>query len=80
MFHQLVAQLQFINSISRTYIQGAVSFITTRVKCTDDDDWGKLKRVVKYLKVTKHTELTFRVEYLSVVKWWIYTYYNKHGD
>ena len=33
----------------------------------------------KYLKVTKHTKLALRVDYLSVFKWWIDTYYTTHG-
>ena len=56
-----------------------VSFLTTRVKRPYEGDWGKLNIVLKYLKGTNNTKLTMRVEYLSLVKWWIYDPYNTHG-
>ena len=31
-------------------IQTAVAFLSTRVKSPDEDNWGKLKWVVKYKK------------------------------
>ena len=42
-FHHTVAQLLFISSRVRRDIQTAMSFLTTRVKKHDEDDWGKLK-------------------------------------
>eukprot|EP00804_Cyclotella_cryptica_P005141 CCRYP_018676-RA/>CCRYP_018676-RA protein AED:0.47 eAED:0.17 QI:0/0/0/0.75/0.33/0.25/4/0/800 len=53
-FHHTVAQLLYIGTRVRRDIQTAVAFLTTRVKRPDKDDWGKLKRVLKYLKGTKH--------------------------
>jgi hypothetical protein len=38
-FHHAVAQVLFLSVT-------AVSFLTTRVKKPDKDDWGKLKRVL----------------------------------
>ncbi len=51
-FHHTVAQLLFFCCRVRKDIQTAVSFLTTRVKKPNEDDWGKLKRVLKYLKGT----------------------------
>ena len=48
-FHHTVAQLLFMATRARWDIQTAVSFLTTRVKSPDEDDWGKLKWVLKYL-------------------------------
>jgi hypothetical protein len=45
-FHHDVAQLLFASSRSRKDIQTAVSFLTTRVKHPDEDDWDKLKRLL----------------------------------
>ena len=59
-------------------IQTEVSFVTTRVKSMDGDGWGKLKTVLKYLKGTKYTKLTLRVNSLLVTNGWIYEYYNTH--
>ena len=54
--------------------------MTICVKLLYEDVWGDLKRLLKYLKVTKHMRLIFRVYYLSIVKLWIYSSYNTHDD
>ena len=71
MFHHSVSQLLFMNSQSRRDIYMAVSFLTTISKIPDEDDWGNLKIVLKYLKVTKHMKLTLKLEYFLVVNLWI---------
>ena len=45
-FHHTVYQLLFAANRARQDIQTAVSFLTTRVQAPDEDDWGKLKRVL----------------------------------
>ncbi len=47
-----MAQLLFMETRARRDIETAVAFLTTRVKTPDEDDWGKLKRVLKYLNDT----------------------------
>eukprot|EP00970_Alexandrium_tamarense_P015266 scaffold4923_cov115-Alexandrium_tamarense.AAC.1 len=79
-FHTTVAQLLFLSARARRDIQTAVAFLTTRVKQPDEDDWGKLKRVLKYLNGTRHMKLTLSVDKLSVVKWWVDASYNIHED
>ena len=59
MFHHTVAQLLFLCMRSRRYIQTSVSFLTTRVRRPDKDDWGKVKRILKYIKGTR--SLAFRL-------------------
>ncbi len=49
----------------------AVVFLTTRVKKSDIDDWGKLRRVLKYLKDTKYMKLTLTIDDLSMIRWWV---------
>ncbi len=56
-FHHTVAQLLFMATRVRQDIQRAVAFLTTRVKSPDEDNWGKLKRVLKYLNGTKYLKL-----------------------
>ncbi len=48
----------------------AVAFLTTRVKKPDVDDWGKLCRVLKYLKGTKYMKLTLTIDDISMIRWW----------
>jgi hypothetical protein len=50
--HHTVYQLLFAANRARRDIQMAVSFLTTRVKAPDEDDWGKLMRVLKYINGT----------------------------
>eukprot|EP00804_Cyclotella_cryptica_P007868 CCRYP_001430-RB/>CCRYP_001430-RB protein AED:0.37 eAED:0.34 QI:0/0/0/1/0.25/0/5/0/757 len=75
-FHHTVAQLL----LAGRDIQTAVSFLTTRVKKPDEDDWGKLKRVLKYLQGTMHMKLKLSVENMGMVKWWVDASYNAHED
>jgi hypothetical protein len=79
-FHHFVARLLFMSSRARRDIQVAVAFLTTRVKAPDEDDWGKLKRVLKYLKGTRGLKLTLSVDDMSIIKWWIDASYATHED
>ena len=53
-FHHTVYQLLFAANRARRDIQTAVSFLTTRVKAPDEDNWGKLVRVLKYINGTRY--------------------------
>ena len=56
----------FKSSISRRYIQIAVPLLVTRVKQPDEDDWGKLKRVLRYLNGARGLKLTLSSDDISV--------------
>ena len=79
-FHHTTAQLLFLSSQARRNIQTAVSLFTTRVKKPDEDDWGKLKRALKYLNVTRRMKLTFTIESIRVIKWFVDGSHNTHWD
>jgi len=79
-FHHTVEQLLFMATRARRDIQTAVAFLTTRVKDPDEDDWGKLKRVLKYLNGTKYLTLNLSVENLGVLKWFVDGSHNVHWD
>lgn len=53
LFLQLVAQLPFLCNRTGRVVQMAVAFLTRRVQGPDEDDWGNLRSVVKYLNRTK---------------------------
>ncbi len=82
-FHHTIAQLLFASTRARRDIHVAVSFLTTRVRAPDEDDWGKLKWVLKYLNGTKYLKLTLIVDNLSILKWYVdgshQTHDNCHG-
>ena len=52
---------------SRQNIHTALDFLTMRVKNTDKDVWGTLKRVLKNLKGTKHIKLKLTVDFMSMI-------------
>ena len=79
-FHHITALLLFICCRVRRDIQTAVAFLTTRVKQPDEDDWGKLKRVLKYLKGTKHLKLTITADNINVIRWYVDASHAVHGD
>ncbi len=58
----------------------AVAFLTTRVKSPDKDDWGKLKRALKYLNGTKYLKLKLCVDNLGLLKWYVDGFHNAHWD
>ncbi len=79
-FHHTVAQLMFMATRARRDIQTAVAFLTMRVKSPDEDDWGKLKCILKYLNGTKYLKLRLTVDNLAVLKWYVDGSHNVHWD
>jgi hypothetical protein len=79
-FHHMVAQLLFMAMRVRRDIQTALAFLTTRVKSPDEDNWGKLKQVLKYLNGTKYLKLRLSVEDLGLLKWFVDLSHNTHWD
>jgi hypothetical protein len=69
-FHHTVYQLLFAANCARHDIQTAVSFLTTRVQAPAEDDWGKLKRVLKYLNGTGYLKLTLNANQLKFAMHW----------
>ena len=68
-FHRTVAQLLFLCKQARPDIEPLVSFLTTRVKEPDKDDWGKLKHGLKYLKGTLYMKKHMSAECLNMISW-----------
>ena len=58
LFHEFVAKLLFIGKQARPDLQTAISFLSTRVREPDTDDYKKLIRLMKYLKSTRYIPLT----------------------
>jgi hypothetical protein len=77
-FHHTAAQLLFMATRARRDIQTVVAFLTTQVKTPDEDDWGKLKQVLKYLNGTKHLKLNLTVDDLGLLTWYVDGSHNVH--
>ncbi len=48
-----------------------MAFLTPCIKAPDEDDWRKLKRVLKYLLSTHHLCLMLLAESLTDIKWYV---------
>jgi hypothetical protein len=79
-FHHTVAQLLFMLTRARRDIQMAVAFLTMRVKSPDEDDWGKLKQVLKYLNRTRYLKLKLSMDNLGLLKRYVDGLHNVHWD
>jgi len=80
LFHSTVAKLLFVAKRARPDILLTVSFLTTRVKCPDQDDWKKLMRLLGYLKGSADLYLTLSCSNLSNLTWYIDGSYASHED
>ena len=79
-FHHAVAQLLFLSARARRDIQPVTAFLTTRVKSPDEDDWGKLKRLLQYLKGTLHMPLILSADSMTMPRWWVDAAFAVHDD
>jgi hypothetical protein len=80
-FHHTVYQLLFAANCAHRDIQTAVSFLTTRVQSLNEDDWDKLKRILKYLNGTRNLKLTLRADQTKYnVHWYIDRSHQIHED
>ena len=79
-FHSCVAKLLFVAKRSRPDILTAISFLTTRVTKPNVDDWGKLRRVLQYLKGSIQMRLTLAADSMTILKTWIDASYAPHHD
>ena len=77
-FHHTVYQLLFTANRARRDI---VSFLTTRVKAPDEDNWGKLVRVLKYINGTQYMKLILRADEMNfTVHWYVDGSHQIHED
>ncbi len=80
-FHHTVYQLLFAANRARRDIQKAVSFLTTQVKAPDQDDWGKLVRVLKYLNGTQYMKLILSANKMKfTIHWYVEGSHQVHKD
>jgi hypothetical protein len=80
-FHHTVYQLLFAANRACQDIQMAVSFLTTQVQAPNEYDWGKLKRVLKYLKGMRYLKLILSADAMNfAIHWYIEGSHQIHED
>ena len=80
LFHRLVANMLFVTNRGRPDIQVAVAFLTTRTTKSDEDDWKKLARMLRYLNTTLDMVLTLSALATTIIKWWVDASYAVHKN
>jgi hypothetical protein len=78
-FHHTTAQLLFLLRVCRD-IKPMIAFFTTHVKQPDEDDWGKLKKILKYLNSTCKLRLTLSANSLTTLHWYVEASHQTHDD
>lgn len=79
-FHMMVAKALFLCKRARPDLQTAVSFLCTRVQCSDEDDYKKLTRMLQFLRDTKDDYLTLSATSLNHIRWWVDASYAVHPN
>ena len=79
-FHSVVAKLLYVSKRGRLDIQLPIAFLCTRVSCSTEKDWLKLKRVLEYLKGTLDEFLTLGADDIRKMKTWVDASYAVHKD
>jgi hypothetical protein len=79
-FHSIVAKLLYVSKRSRLDIQLAIAFLCTRVSCSTNQDWAKLRRVLEYLQGTLDEFLTLGADDIGMMKTWVDASYAVHKD
>jgi hypothetical protein len=79
-FHTVVAQGLFLCNRGRPDIAPAIAFLSTRVRCPDEEDWQKLVRLMKFLKATRKDVLTLKASSDKCIKWYADASFAVHPD
>ncbi len=70
-FHNLVAKTLYATKRARPDTCTSVSFLTTRVRAPDTDDWTKLVHLMKYIRGTRRMPLILRADGSGILKWYV---------
>ena len=79
-FHRIVTMLLFLVVRPRRDCRTAVAFLSTRVKEPDEDNWGKLRRLLRYLKRNPSLPLVLKADNLGLVHWHVDASFAVHAD
>ena len=80
LFVHLVMQGLYLSQRGRPDIRTAISFLCSRLKCLDEDDYKKLTRLIRYLRQTLYICLVLGKDDTGIVRWWIDASYAVHPD
>jgi hypothetical protein len=70
-FHHLVAKTLFATKRAQPDTGTAMSFLSTRVRGLDKQDWKKLVHLMKYLRGTRRMLLILSLDGMGILEWWV---------
>ena len=79
-FHSVMAKILFATKRARPDTGTLVSFLTTRVIETDEDNWFKLKHLIKYVRGKKEIPLILGANGTRMLKWYVDGSYGFHPN
>jgi hypothetical protein len=79
-FHSIVAKNLYVSHRGRLDIQLPIAFLCTRVSCSTEQDWKKLRRVLEYLNGTIDDKRIIGADSLFQMKTWVDASYAVHAD
>jgi hypothetical protein len=79
-FHMKVSKGLFACKLARPDIHLAIAVLCKWVKSPTEDDWLKLKRLMRYLTGTKDDKLILHADNLNVIKWYVDASFAVHPD
>ena len=79
-FHSVVARVLLMMKRSRPDLETAISFLCTRVAYSTEEDWEKLRRLLKFLQQTKSDKRVIGAKSLTELNTWIDASYAVHPN
>ena len=76
----MVAKKFFATKWARPDTCTTISFLATRARETDNDDWAKLVRIIKCIIGTRNLPLILSANGSGILKWWIYGSFAVHPN
>jgi hypothetical protein len=70
-FHNLVAKTLYSTKQARPDTCTAITFLTTRVRAPDKDDWNKLVHLMRYIRGTRTMPLILSANRSGILKCWV---------
>jgi hypothetical protein len=79
-FHSITAKLLYVSQRARSDIAPTITFLCTRVSCSTQQDWLKLRRLLQYLNDSIHEPCILGADNLSSLMTWVDASYAVHSD
>jgi hypothetical protein len=79
-YHSIVAKSLFATKRTRPDTGTSISFLMTKVREPDKDDWCKLSHLMKYLRATKDLPLILGADRTGILKWYADGTYAVHPN